>query len=95
MQHEAKATLNLGFGWKMILPIEKLVPQSNELSESKVAEFRSMLREGHQQPPLLVYPIGDMFQIRDGGHRFAACIAEGQNKIECIVVGGPGAAGEE
>ena len=88
MNHEAKAALNLGSGWKMVVPTEKLVPQLTELSESKVAEFRKMLRDG-PGPPLLVTPIGaGKFRIRDGAYRHRARILEGLDTAEVIVVGG-------
>ena len=86
MQHEAKATLNLAHGWKVVVPTEKLVPQSTELSESKIAEFLSLLREG-RMPPLLVTPIGDgTFKIRDGAYRHRASLLEGIAFCEVIVV---------
>ena len=91
MNHEGRAAINIAHGSKMVLPTAKLVPQTDQLSESKVADFRSMLRDGRKAPPILVYPKEDgTFQIRDGTHRYHALTAEGFDRVECIVVGGPG-----
>jgi ParB-like chromosome segregation protein Spo0J len=91
MNHEGKATLNLAHGWKMVVATNKIVPQETQLLDSKVDDFRQMLRNGSQQPTILVYPVGDgMFKIRDGEYRYQALTAEGIDRADCIVVGGPG-----
>jgi ParB-like chromosome segregation protein Spo0J len=86
--HEGKAEINLAHGWKMLISVEKLVPQLSESSESKVSEFRAMIRAGSLGPPLLVYPLLDgRFQIRDGTNRYHALTEEGIDRVSCIVVG--------
>ena len=50
--------------------------------------FEDILKNGVNDPPVVIAEEGGKFQIRDGHHRIACCMAVNQQRIVCRIIKG-------
>ena len=72
----------------MLIPIDKIKPNlwnPNVMMDDMVAHLvKEYHRIGYLQP-ILVRPLGDMFEIIDGEHRWSVAKEVGMKELTCVV----------
>lgn len=72
--------------------MQRIYGRSHSYTMVKVSNFIKLFsnikRNGLKEPPLIIPDENEFYQIKDGHHRVACCMALGQKKIACRVMGG-------